>query len=96
MKFTALQDNLRKALLRRIEEGELTGIKLAKQVGVEQGHISNFLNRKRGLSLDAMDRVLSSQKKSPLPEHTFVSGIQVQMLMRSQRVLFPSRMRQLY
>ena len=66
MKFTALQDNLRKSLLRRIDEGPLTGIKLAKQIGVEQGHISNFLNRKRGLSLDAMDRALSSQKMSVL------------------------------
>ena len=66
MKFNALQENLRKALLRRIDETELTGIKLAKQVGVEQGHISNFLNRKRGLSLDAMDRVLSTQKMSVL------------------------------
>src|ERR1051326_3158796 len=66
MKFNALQENLRKALLRRIDETELTGIKLAKQVGVEQAHISNFLNRKRGLSLDAMDRVLSTQKMSVL------------------------------
>ena len=66
MKFLALQERLRKALLRRIEEGELTGLKLAKQVGVEQGHISNFLNRKRGLSLDAMDRVLSVQRMSVL------------------------------
>lgn len=64
MKFVALQERLRKALLRRIEEGGLTGMKLAKQIGVEQGHISNFLNHKRGLSLDAMDRVLATQKMS--------------------------------
>jgi transcriptional regulator with XRE-family HTH domain len=66
MKFTALQENLRKALLNRIESGKLTGLKLAKQIGVEQGHISNFLNHKRGLSLEAMDRVLSVQKMSAL------------------------------
>ncbi len=66
MKFTALQENLRKALLNRIESGKLTGMKLAKQIGVEQGHISNFLNHKRGLSLEAMDRVLSVQRMSAL------------------------------
>lgn len=66
MKFVALQENLRKALSARIDAGRLTGLKLARQVGVEQGHISNFLNRKRGLSLDAMDRVLSAQKMSVL------------------------------
>ena len=64
MKFTALQNNLRKALWSRIDDGDLTGQKLARQIGVEQGHISNFLNRKRGLSLDAMDRALASQKMS--------------------------------
>jgi transcriptional regulator with XRE-family HTH domain len=66
MKFNSLQENLRRALIERIEDGPLTGLKLAKQVGVEQGHISNFLNRKRGLSLDAMDRVLATQKMSVL------------------------------
>ena len=66
MKFTALQDSLRRALLQRIEEGGLTGLKLARQIGLEQGHVSNFLNRKRGLSLEAMDRVLATQKMSVL------------------------------
>lgn len=66
MKFKSLQENLRKALWERIEEGELTGLKLASQTGFRQAHISNFLNRKRSLSLEGMDRVLSVQRLSVL------------------------------
>lgn len=66
MKFRALQDNLRKILLERIENGELTGLRLAQQTGFKQAHISNFLNRKRGLSLEGMDKVLSVQHLSVL------------------------------
>jgi hypothetical protein len=66
MKFRALQDNLRRTLWDRIEEGELTGLRLAQQTGFKQAHISNFLNRKRGLSLEGMDRVLNVQHLSVL------------------------------
>ena len=66
MKFKALQENLRKALWERIADGELTGLRLANQTGFRQAHISNFLNRKRSLSLDGMDRVLSVQRISVL------------------------------
>jgi transcriptional regulator with XRE-family HTH domain len=66
MKFKSLQENLRKTLLERIGEGELTGLRLADQIGFKQAHISNFLNRKRGLSLEAMDRVLNVQHLSVL------------------------------
>jgi len=66
MKFKALQENLRRILLDRIEAGELTGLRLAQQTGFKQAHISNFLNRKRGLSLDGMDKVLQVQHLSVL------------------------------
>lgn len=66
MKFKILQDNLRKVLWERIEAGELTGLRLAQQTGFKQAHISNFLNRKRGLSLEGMDIVLSVQHLSVL------------------------------
>jgi hypothetical protein len=66
MKFRTLQDNLRKTLWERIEEGDLTGLRLAEQTGFKQAHISNFLNRKRGLSLEGMDKVLSVQHLSVL------------------------------
>src|SRR5512141_2036477 len=66
MKFKALQDNLRKILGDRIAAGELTGLRLAQQTGFKQAHISNFLNRKRGLSLEGMDKVLQVQHLSVL------------------------------
>lgn len=66
MKFKALQDNLRKTLWGRIDEGELTGLRLAEETGFKQAHISNFLNRKRGLSIEGMDKVLGVQHLSVL------------------------------
>src|SRR5262249_9775262 len=66
MKFRALQENLRKTLWKRINDGDLTGLQLARQAGFRQAHISNFLNRKRGLSLEGMDKVLSVQHISVL------------------------------
>jgi len=66
MKFKVLQDNLRKTLLTRIEEGHLTGLRLAKETGFKQAHISNFLNKKRGLSIEGMDKVLKVQSLSVL------------------------------
>jgi hypothetical protein len=66
MKFNNLQENLRKALSERIDEGGLTGLQLAEQTGFKQAHISNFLNRKRGLSVQGMDKVLNVQRLSIL------------------------------
>jgi hypothetical protein len=66
MKFRTLQDNLRDIVRERIDSGELTGLRLAEQAGFKQAHISNFLNHKRGLSLEAMDKVLSVQRLSVL------------------------------
>lgn len=62
MNFQDLHELLRLELLRRIERGSLTGSRLAQQTGFQQAHISNFLNRKRALSLEGLDRVLASQK----------------------------------
>lgn len=66
MKFRMLQENLRNILWERIDAGELTGLRLAQQAGFKQAHISNFLNRKRGLSLEGMDKVLNVQHLSVL------------------------------
>ncbi len=66
MKFRMLQENLRKTLWERIDAGDLTGLRLAEQTGFRQAHISNFLNRKRCLSLEGMDKVLSVQRLSVL------------------------------
>src|SRR5438270_12432538 len=66
MKFRQLQENLRRALLDKIADRELTALGLAHLTGFKQPHITNFLNRKRSLSLDAMDRVIGVQKMSVL------------------------------
>lgn len=61
MTFHDLHELVRLELLRRIERGVLTGTRLAHQAGFQQAHISNFLNRKRALSLEGLDRVLAAQ-----------------------------------
>jgi transcriptional regulator with XRE-family HTH domain len=66
MKFRTLQDNLRRILQERIQRRELTGLKLARLTGFRQAHISNFLNRKRSLSMEGLDKVLQVQHLSVL------------------------------
>jgi transcriptional regulator with XRE-family HTH domain len=66
MKVKTLHENLRKAIAARIAAHELTGLKLAQQTGFKQAHISNFLNRKRWLSLEGIDRMLAVQSLSVL------------------------------
>jgi hypothetical protein len=61
MNFQDLHELLRLELLRRIERGSLTRSRLVHQTGFQQAHISNFLNSKRALSLEGLDRVLASQ-----------------------------------
>jgi transcriptional regulator with XRE-family HTH domain len=60
MSFVSLHENLRRELRKRIEQGELTGMELARRTGFTQAHISNFLNRKRGLKLSALDKMLKA------------------------------------
>ncbi|MDE3104444.1 MAG: hypothetical protein KGK08_04645 [Acidobacteriota bacterium] len=61
MNFQDLREQLRLELLRRIERGILTGSQIARQTGFQQAHVSNFLNARRALSLEGLDRVLASQ-----------------------------------
>jgi plasmid maintenance system antidote protein VapI len=61
MNFQDLHELLRLELLRRLDRGVLTGTRLAQQTGFRQAHISNFLNGKRPLSLEGLDRVMSAQ-----------------------------------
>jgi hypothetical protein len=77
MNFQDLHECLRLELVRRIEEGDLTGTRIAAQAGFRQGHVSNFLNRKRALSLEGLDRVLASQGltiEDILPVHVSAEG----------------------
>lgn len=58
MTLQDLQDQLRAHIRARIGRGELTGLSLSRAADFPQGHLSNFLNARRGLSLESMDRLL--------------------------------------
>jgi hypothetical protein len=60
MTIQDLQDQLRAHIRARIGRGELTGSALAHQASLPQGHLSNFLNSRRGLSLESMDRLMGA------------------------------------
>jgi transcriptional regulator with XRE-family HTH domain len=62
MTFLKLQERVRLELLRRIDRGTLSVSLLARQTGLGQPHISNFLHHRRGLSLKALDRILEAQQ----------------------------------
>jgi len=58
MRIADLEDSLRAHIWARIHRGELTGSALSRDAGFQQAHMSNFLNTRRGLSPEAMDRLL--------------------------------------
>ena len=61
MNFSQLHERVRIEVLRRIENGSLTATLLAHQIDCSAAHISNFLNRRRRLGIDALDKVLEAQ-----------------------------------
>ncbi len=61
MNFTQIHDRLRRELFRRIQRGTLSVSLLARQTGLGQPHLSNFLCGRRRLSLQAIDRILAAQ-----------------------------------
>jgi hypothetical protein len=60
MKFIHMHERLRQEILRKIDHDALTVTLLARQTGLAQAHVSNFLREKRKLSRDAMDLVLKA------------------------------------
>src|SRR4051794_7228763 len=58
MLLSQLEDNLRKVVRQRIDAGVLSGTRLAAETGFQQAHISNFLNGRRGLSVEGFDKLL--------------------------------------
>jgi hypothetical protein len=62
MNFSQMHERLRLELLRRIQRGTLSVSLLARQTGFGQAHLSNFLRRKRQLSLQGLDRILAAQQ----------------------------------
>jgi transcriptional regulator with XRE-family HTH domain len=64
MNFLELHERLRLETWRRIDQGILSSSLLARRTGLAQAHISNFLHRRRRLSLTALNRVLLAQELS--------------------------------
>lgn len=64
MKFLELHERLRLETWRRIDQGVLSSSLLARRTGLAQAHISNFLHRRRRLSLPALDKLLGAQSLS--------------------------------
>ncbi len=60
MNLHELQDQLRAHIRARIARGEMTGLSLSQAASFPQGHLSNFLNARRGLSVESMDRLLAT------------------------------------
>jgi transcriptional regulator with XRE-family HTH domain len=61
MNFSQLQERVRTELLRRIERGTVSVSLLARQTGLGQPHLSNFLHARRSLSFAALDKILAAQ-----------------------------------
>ena len=59
MKFCDLQQRLLEYLGAQIRNRETSGRKLAAMTGMSQGHVTNVLRRRRPLSLDRADDILS-------------------------------------
>jgi transcriptional regulator with XRE-family HTH domain len=78
MTFSQLQERIRLELLRRIERGTLSVSLLARQTGLGQPHISNFLHGKRGFSHTSLDKILAAQRlqiEDLLPARRELSGV---------------------
>ena len=62
MTIRQLHDRVRVELLRRIKRGTLSVSLLARQTGMTQAHLSNFLHGQRSMSIDALDKVLNATR----------------------------------
>jgi hypothetical protein len=71
MNFTQLQERLRLELLRRIDRGSVNGALLARQTGFRPSHISNFLRRRRTLTVGD----LLALEDMPSPQREATSSI---------------------
>ena len=60
MKIADLHERIRHYVLSTIESEHLTQQKLGEMSGVQQTHISNFLNGRRRLSVETMDSILGA------------------------------------
>ena len=58
MNVSQLQERIRREALRRIKRGTLSVSLLARLAGISQGHVSNFLNDRRKISMAHLDSIL--------------------------------------
>jgi transcriptional regulator with XRE-family HTH domain len=59
MRFRDLRQKLLDHLLAQVRAGAMRGRKLSKMTGISQAHINSVLRRRRPLSLDTADAILS-------------------------------------
>jgi hypothetical protein len=64
MLISDMQDSLRKITLRRIANGECSGVALAQATGFKEAHVSNFLHGHRNVSIEGFDKFLRALKLS--------------------------------
>ena len=62
MKFSQMHERLRTVLLRRVQRGEITITRLARQTGLTKSHPSKYLHSGGQLSIKAIDYVLEAQR----------------------------------
>lgn len=66
MTITEAEARLRRVLLVRVRTGRISVSELSRAAGFDQGSMSNFLNGKRRLRLESMERLMTAQKLSLL------------------------------
>jgi plasmid maintenance system antidote protein VapI len=60
MLIADLHERIRQHVLATVKSGQITQTAMAESIGVQQAHMSNFLTRKRGLSIEKMDAILNA------------------------------------
>jgi len=60
MSLACTHEQLRSSLNYRIQRGTMSGKLLSAQTGIGQSHLSNFLHKKRKLSVESMDAVMKA------------------------------------
>jgi transcriptional regulator with XRE-family HTH domain len=91
IRISDIQDRLRGYIRELMREHWGRGTGLAEESAIPQGHLSNFLNGRRGLSVQAMDRLLTALDigvedlvKSSQSEQSFV-----RLAVRSRYAVLP-------
>jgi len=60
VRVETLLTRLREHVRLKVRSRQASGLDLAREADIPQGHLSNFLNARRGLSLESVDRLLDA------------------------------------